>query len=405
MIFWYALRAMLTPKGLFNLSTLLSVLSLSIGVATLVTVMSLVRGYERALESSVFDVIGHIQLSTPPFPIYDPLREIEKLKEDLSIKDFKASAYVSKEALIVKNGLLQGIHLEGLDAQTYFEVSHVGRRKVSGIFDLERAYEVQGVYLGQGVAQSLNVEVGDRVNILVPFTDIKNGIRRRVQAYEVLGTLDLGKYEYNNRYVLMEARRARELLEYTDQAASGLRLRFSTPEKALEFQDEIIEKGLPFKTQSWKDVNLSLFEAIKIEKVIIFLILCIMLVIGAFNLSTSLFLSVYKKSSDISILRTLGLTSQKIARIFIIQGLSIGLGGFILGLALGLFMIQILNKVISSQIFLPPEVYKLNTLQLQPHSSDMILILGASLLICFVATLIPSYRQSHSPLAEGLAHE
>ena len=207
---------MLTSRGLFNLSTVLCFVSLSMGVATLITVMSLVRGYENALKSSVFDVIGHMQVSTPPVPIYNPKKATEELRKELSIKDFKVSAYVSKEALIVKKGVLQGVHLEGLDAETYSEVSDVGRRKVSGEFDLERAYEVYGVFLGQGVAQILNVKVGDQVSLLAPFTDMKNGIRRKVQAYEVLGTLDLGKYEYNNRYVLMEARRARELFEYMD---------------------------------------------------------------------------------------------------------------------------------------------------------------------------------------------
>ena len=396
---------MLTSRGLFNLSTVLCFVSLSMGVATLITVMSLVRGYENALKSSVFDVIGHMQVSTPPVPIYNPKKETEELRKELSIKDFKASAYVSKEALIVKKGVLQGVHLEGLDAETYSEVSDVGRRTVSGEFDLERAYEVYGVFLGQGVAQILNVKVGDQVSLLAPFTDMKNGIRRKVQAYKVLGTLDLGKYEYNNRYVLMEARRARELFEYMDGAASGLRLRFSTPEEALIAQNEIIEKGLSLRTQTWRDTNLSLFEAIKIEKVIIFLILCIMIIIGAFNLSTSLFLNVYKKSSDISILRTLGLTSRKVSQIFVIQGVFIGCVGYIFGALLGLLVIQILNGVISSKFFLPPEVYKLNTLQLQLHVLDMTLIFLASLFICFIATLSPSRRNSHYPPAIGLTYD
>jgi lipoprotein-releasing system permease protein len=405
MIFWYAYRTLTTSKGLFNLSTVLSLLSLSLGIATLITVMSLVSGYERALKSSVFDVVGHILISKSPVAIYSPREEIETLKKNLSIKNFSYSPYIQKEALAVHKGQIQGVLIEGLEARTYKKVSGIDRRLVSGTLDLKTALSENGIYIGVGLAEMFNLKIGDRLNIVVPFSDFTYGIRRTVKNFKVLGFLDLGKYEYNNRYILTEIQNTRDLFEFTASATSGLRLKFSDPEQALKVQSQIIDKNLPYVSQTWKDTNLSLFEAIKIERVIIFLILSIMVIIGAFNLSTGLFLSVYKKTADISVLRALGLKSSDVSLIFIFQGLIIGVAGFILGTFLAYFLIQGLNYILSSGLFLPPEVYKLNKLSLHMSINELGVIFVVLLMMCLLATLSPARRNSKLQPAEGLKYD
>lgn len=405
MIFWYATRTLTTSRGLFNLSTLLSLISLGIGIATLITVMALVSGYEKALKSSVFDVVGHILVTKSPLPVYDVQEEVDNLKQNLSIKDFQYSPYLQKEALVVSRGQIQGVIVEGLDAKTFANVSNIGKRITSGVFDLQKAKDEQGVYLGKGIGEEFNLKVGDRVNIVVPFSDLNFGIRRTVKNFKIFGFLDLGKYEYNNRYVLTELKNARELFEFSESASSGLRLKFKDPKQAIKFQNEIIEHNLPYSSQTWKDTNLSLFEAIKIERVIIFLILCILVIIGAFNLSTGLFLSVYKKTADVSVLRSLGLSVNGIAGIFVIQGMVIGVAGFIFGVILGYVMIVILNLVLASGLFLPPEVYKLNSLVLEMNAKDLVFIFFASMLICFVSTISPARRNYKLKPSEGLRYD
>lgn len=405
MIFWYAKRTLTTSRGLFNLSTLLSLVSLAIGIATLITVMALVNGYEKALKSSVFDVVGHVLITKSPIPIYKIKEEVNNLKKNLSIKDFKYSPYVQKEALVVSKGKIQGVVVEGLDYKSFQEVSNLKNRIVKGQFDLKKALDMQGVYVGKGIAEEFGLKLGDKINVVVPFSDFNFGIRRTVQSYTVLGFLDLGKYEYNNRYVLTEIQNARKLFEFSETASSGLRLKFKDPKLAIKFQNEIIEKNLTYSVQTWKDTNLSLFEAIKIERVIIFLILCIMVIIGAFNLTTGLFLSVYKKTADISVLRSLGLRSKQVAGIFIIQGMIIGTVGFVIGCVLGWVMILILNLVLASGIFLPPEVYKLNSLVLEINPRDLVFIFLASMIICFVSTLSPASRNFKLKPAEGLKYD
>jgi lipoprotein-releasing system permease protein len=405
MIYWYATRTLTTARGLFNLSTLLSLVSLAIGIATLITVMALVNGYEKALKSSVFDVVGHILITKSPVPIYNPNQEVQKLKENLSIKDFEFSPYVQKEALAVHRGQIQGVVIEGLDYRTFNKVSNIKNRIIEGTLDLKKALDEQGVYLGKGLGEEFGLSVGDKINIVVPFTDYDFGIRRTVQSFTIFGFLDLGKYEYNNRYVLTEINNARKLFEFSDSASSGLRLKFKDPKLAIKFQNEIIEKNLSYSAQTWKDTNLSLFEAIKIERVIIFLILCIMVVIGAFNLSTGLFLSVYKKTVDMSVLRSLGLRARQVVAIFMIQGMIIGVVGFIFGCGLGYLMIYVLNHILASGLFLPPEVYKLNSLILEVNPKDLIFIFFAAMAICFAATISPASRNFKLKPAEGLKYD
>lgn len=405
MIFWYAYRTLTTSKGLFNLSTLLSLISLSLGIATLITVMALVSGYEKALKSSVFDVVGHILITKSPIPIYNANEEVLELKKSLSHKDFQYSPYVQKEALIVSRGKIQGVFVEGLDYKTYKKVSGMDRRITSGVLDLKKALEEPGVYLGKGLQDQFKLKVGDKINIVVPFSDFTFGIRRTVKSFKVLGFLDLGKYEYNNRYVLTEIQNARQVFEFTESASSGLRLKFKDPKMALLVQSEIIDKNLPYSSQTWKDTNLSLFEAIKIEKVIIFFILCIMVVIGAFNLSTGLFLSVYKKTAEISVLRSLGLPARSVALIFVFQGMIIGFVGFVMGSLLGYVMIKMLNVILSSGLFLPPEVYKLNSLILEIKLTDLIYIFIASMFICFMSTISPARRNFRLKPSEGLKYD
>lgn len=405
MIFWYAYRTLTTSKGLFNLSTLLSLISLSLGIATLITVMALVSGYEKALKSSVFDVVGHILITKSPIPIYNASEEVLELKKNLSQKDFQYSPYVQKEALIVSRGKIQGVLVEGLDYKTYKKVSGMDQRITFGVLDLKKALDEPGVYLGKGLQDQFKLKVGDKINIVVPFSDFTFGIRRTVKSFKVLGFLDLGKYEYNNRYVLTEIQNARQVFEFTESASSGLRLKFKDPKMALLVQSEIIDKNLPYSSQTWKDTNLSLFEAIKIEKVIIFFILCIMVVIGAFNLSTGLFLSVYKKTAEISVLRSLGLPVSSVALIFVFQGMIIGFVGFIMGSLLGYLMIKFLNIILSSGLFLPPEVYKLNSLILEIKFTDLIYIFIASMFICFISTISPARRNFRLKPSEGLKYD
>ena len=405
MIYWYASRTLTTSRGLFNLSTLLSLISLAIGIATLITVMALASGYEKALKSSVFDVVGHMLITKAPIPVYDVKQEVESLKKSISVQDFSYSPYVQKEALVVSRGRIQGVVVEGLDMSTYKNVSNIDRRVQSGVLDLKLALEKPGIYVGKGLGEEFDLKINDKINIVVPFSDYNFGIRRTVQSFTVLGFLDLGKYEYNNRYVLTEIQNARKLFEFSDSASSGLRLKFKDPKLALSVQNEVIDKNLPYSAQTWKDTNLSLFEAIKIERVIIFFILCIMIVIGAFNLSTGLFLSVYKKTADMSVLRSLGLRAREVALIFVIQGLIIGLVGFVLGILLGFTMLQVLNYVLASGLFLPPEVYKLNALVLQMNPRDLIYIFLASMLICLVATINPARKIYKLKPSEGLRYD
>lgn len=403
----YALRTITARRSFFNLSTLFSVLSLALGVATLMTAMALINGYEKALKSSVFDAFGHMVLTNSAVPIYGADAEIERINNVIQIPEgTQYSAFVHKEVLAVNQGKLIGALIEGLDLQTYKQVSAIDQRVVQGgPLDLEKAAAVQGSYIGQGLAKTLNIDVGDSLTVVLPFSDEEGNLHRKAQRLEVLGLLDLGKYEFNNRYILMDITSARKFIGFSETASTGLRFKFKQPDFAQKFQTQIMTSEFPYLTQTWKETHSSLFEAIKFEKVVLFLILSIMVIVAAFNLTTGLYLNVYKKTMDVSVLRTLGLKARQVYAIFVIQGLYICLWGYVLGIVFGYVLIFALNFILSSGLFLPPEVYKLNTLVIEPNVWDLVLILVASIVICFVATLSPASKSIQLQPAEGLRYE
>lgn len=407
MILWYALKTIAARRAIFNLSTLFSVLSLALGVATLMAGMSIVNGYERALKSSVFDAFGHFILTNASLPIYDVEKEIQKIQEVVELPTgARYSAFVHKEVLAVNKGRLVGALIEGLDPSTYGLVSGIEKRVIEGgPMDLEVVSRDKGAYLGKDLAKTLGVQVGEHFSVVLPFSDPDGQLRRKIQRLKVLGLLDLGQYEYNNRYILMDIASAREFIGFSSLASTGIRFKFKNPDLAEDFQRQIMASDFSYLTQTWKATNSSLFEALKFERLVLFLVLSIMTIVAAFNLTTGLYLNVFKKTTDVSILRTLGLTARQIYFIFTLQGLCIGLGGYVAGVALGALLILALNAVLVSGLFLPPEVYQLNALVILPSSLDLIYILLASLCICFVATLSPALKSVQLQPAEGLRYD
>lgn len=407
MILWYALKTISSRKAVFNLSTFFSVVSLALGVATLMAGMSIVNGYERALKSSVYDAFGHFVLTNASLPIYDVEAEVQKIQEVVNLpKGAQYSAFVHKEVLAVNKGKLVGALIEGLDPKTYQQVSGIGKRLISGgPMDMESVASKEGAYIGKGLAQSLGVKVGETFSIVFPFSDQDGQLRRKIRRLNILGLLDLGQYDYNNRYILLDIATARDFIGFSSLASTGIRFKFADPYSADQLQRDLMGTDFSYLTQTWKATNTSLFEALKFERVVLFLVLSIMTVVAAFNLTTGLYLSVFKKTMDVSILRALGLNARGIYFIFTIQGLFIGFCGYLCGILLGFLLIGLLNGILASGLFLPPEVYQLNTLMIMPSAMDLFYILIASLLICFVATLSPALKSVQLQPAEGLKYD
>lgn len=398
---------MSSRRAFFNLSTLFSVVSLALGVGTLMTGMALVNGYEKALRSSVFDVFGHFVMTNSSLPIYDVDAEIKNIEEVIAIpKGSKYSPFIHKEILAVNKGKLVGALIEGLDPESYKEVSGIGKRIIAGgPVDINIAAENEGPYIGKGLADTLEVAIGDSFTIVFPFSDSEGQLRRKTKRLMVLGLLDLGQYDYNNRYILMDIASARDFIGFSSMASTGLRFKFKDPDQADLFQRDIMASDFGYLTQTWRATNSSLFEALKFEKVVLFLVLSIMIIVAAFNLTTGLYLNVFRKTMDMSVLRTLGLKSKQIYLIFTIQGLYIGIWGYFLGVIFGLAMIALLNAILASGLFMPPEVYQLNSLTIVPSALDLFFILIASLIICFVATLSPALKSIQLQPAEGLRYD
>jgi lipoprotein-releasing system permease protein len=221
----------------------------------------------------------------------------------------------------------------------------------------------------------------------------------------VVGILDLGKYEYDERYILTHLRTVQDLVGIED-GVSGLRLSVRDENLAPAISSRISnDLGYPFWSKDWMMVNQNLFRAVKLEKIVIFFVVLIMVIAASFNISITLYVNVLRRYTDISILKTLGMKSRDIVKIFTLHGLYIGLLGALLGVGLGLVLCLAFAWLQQHWQLLPGEVYKLNQFSYELRWWDMSLILLAAMAICFLATLAPALRGARLNPVEGLRYE
>ena len=259
--------------------------------------------------------------------------------------------------------------------------------------------------VGKELAKKFLLEVGSIFQAVIPRASANSAtaFSPRSQKYRVSGILDLGKYDFNERTIVVTARSAQDLAGI-GRAYSGLRIKISNPEDARKESFKLTSAfGAPYWTKDWLEVSKNFFSAIELEKIVIFIVMLSIIVVASFNVASSLFVNVMRRFADISILRTLGATQKFIIRLFVAQGLLVGFVGCIVGMALGVGLALIVAK--SAWVYVPAEIYKFDHLPVEFRLQDMGLIMGSSLLICFLATLDPARRGARMNPVEGLRYE
>ena len=404
--FWLVWKYLKKKKTFFNLTTILSIFGMMIGVASMVVAMAVISGYETTLKRSVIDVMGHlfvIKRGSYKKGAEDVLEAVRPLA-----KGIKATTpFVVVDAAIAHNKKLTGVVIQGVDSETIHKVLRLKNRVIEGKFDLSPQDEIAGALIGQGIAKRFELEVGEVFRMVMPIGDQydSESFRPRLKKFVVNGVLDIGRHDFNNRYVITEMSDAQEFAGIGDRV-TGYRFRFHEDDQAPAANFRIAnELGFQYFSRSWLDIESNLFEAAKIEKVAIFFVLLVMIIAACFNISSTLFVSVLRRYSDISILKAMGAQKKLIIKIFTFQGLIIGVVGTLMGFALGLLAcygflyLQEHFGVISGQ------VYKVNKIQVELRSFDFIAIFVASMIICFISTLAPALRGARMIPTEGLHYE
>lgn len=398
----------MSRQTLFGGSAPLSILGLILGVAALVASMAVMSGFESTLKKAMSEVSGHAQVvKRSRFP--DDWKELEdriKLAEPTLVS---SSRFVFIEAVLANKGKISGVLLQGVDTERVNQVLNLQTRLTSGSEDLSSSAtsEAPLALIGKGLATKMELQVGDRFRIVVPVADAvdPSKFQRRVGAFQVQGILDLGKYEWNERFIISDLKAAQSIAEIGDRY-SGLLLRFEDVNHARTASFNLSQVlGSPYWVRDWRDSNENLFEAVEVERPGIFLVVLIITLVAAFNVSATLFVNVVRRYKDIAILKTIGLSQKDIVKIFAFQGLFLGGIGIFFGFLLG-FVLCLLFAVAQSRLgLIAGEVYRLDSIELNIRFVDSLAICVATLLICFIATLAPARRGGKLNPVQGLRNE
>ncbi|WP_413944452.1 FtsX-like permease family protein [Bdellovibrio sp. HCB-162] len=403
---WISWRLLISRNTLFGGSTPLSLLGLVLGVAALVASMAVMSGFESTLKKAMADVSGHAQvMKRSRFP--DDWKELEDRIRKAEPTLVSSSRFVFIEAVLAHEGKISGILIQGVDTERVNKVLNFKNRVVSGSEDLTQASEVPLALVGKGLANKMGLKVGDKFRVVVPVADSvdPSKFQRRVGQFQVQGILDLGKYEWNERFILADLKAAQSIADIGDRY-SGLLLRFEDVDHARDAAFNLSGVlGSPYWVRDWRDSNENLFEAVQVERPGIFFVVLVITLVAAFNISATLFVNVVRRYKDIAILKTVGFSRKDIIKVFAFQGLFLGAIGIFFGFLLGFILCGLFAFAQSRLGLIAGEVYRLDSIELNIRLVDSIAICIATMLICFIATLAPARRGGRLSPVEGLRNE
>ncbi|HUN56139.1 MAG TPA: lipoprotein-releasing ABC transporter permease subunit [Smithella sp.] len=403
--------------------TFISIFGIFLGVAALIIVLAVMNGFEEDLRTKILGIKSHIELTTD---MTGPMKDYQKVREKIAdIKGVVASTpFIYSQAMIRSSNGVTGVIIRGLDTQSAFQVINLGKIKEGNIEylnkiprDISLNYNSNGalpdgIVIGKEMARTLGVFLYDTITIISPVSiATPMGMVPRMKKFVVVGIFESGFYEYDSTLAYLSLKSCQDFLQMGD-TVTGIDIKVDDIYKADSIARKIQSKlGFPFWTQNWMQMNKNLFSALKLEKHVMFIILSLIVLVAAFNIISALIMIVMEKNKDIAILKSMGATSQSIMKIFIYQGLIIGVIGTALGcvtglaVALNLQTVSIFVEKVFRFKILPGDVYYLSELPSKVNYGDVVIIIVGTLIICFLSTVYPSLRASRTDPAEALRYE
>jgi lipoprotein-releasing system permease protein len=404
---WLVYRFVTSGRGLLNLPSVMSLLGMTLGVASLVVAMGVISGFENTLREAVTDVFGHVLVIRQNQDSTANAATLISQVKHLSPHVQFATPFVQFEGVLAHNQKISGVLIQGLDLNTVDHVLRMRNRVISGEFSFAPKDEAAGVLIGKALQKRFDLKLGDVFRIVLPSPSRESStqFKPKVRSFVLRGVLDLGKNDYDERYIVTDIRTAQDFADLGD-GFSGLRLRLDDEKLAPQVSSLLAQSlGHGFWTMDWIEVNRNLFEAVRIERQVIFFVLLIMVIAASFNISSNLFVSVLQKFSDISVLKAMGCSSRDILRVFTLQGLFFGAVGTGIGLILGFILCLAFLLIQKIWVILPADIYKLDHIGLEIRWVDLLSIVGSAFFICLISTLTPAWRGSKLNPVEGIRYE
>lgn len=405
--YYIALKYLLAKRKqtFISIITIISVAGVTVGVMALIIVLAVMSGFEKELKDRILGATAHVHVTSLDGSIADPFSVAGKVRRIPGVAG--ASPYIFSQMMISSGAGAAGGVLRGVDVATIGEVTRLPKDIVQGSID-SLLRSVPGglpcILLGKELAGNLGVSMGDVVEILVPGGNVTPlGTFPRVTRFRVGGIAESGMYEYDATFAYISFPEAGKLLGM-DERGTGIEVKVADVYAAGAVAARIRSTlGPPFWAKDWMQSNRNLFSALRLEKVVMFVILVLIVMVAAFNIISTLIMIVMEKTRDIAVLMTMGATRKTILRVFALEGLLIGVVGTGLGTALGMFLCDLLRRY--RFIRLPSDVYYISTLPVLLDPANILLVSGSSVLICFLATLYPSIQAARIDPAEAIRYE
>ena len=396
-------------NGFISFISGVSMLGIALGVAALIIVLSVMNGFQKEVRDRMLGVISHIEVFAPGgSALPDLAQTLAEVRQNPQVVG--AAPFIAAQALLARGEDMKGVLVRGIDPALEGGVTDLAAQLKDSVFPKLLSGEF-GVVLGGELARAMGVRAGDVVTLIAPSGQVTPaGVVPRLKQMTVVGTFDSGHFEFDSALVLMHQDEAGRIFRL--EGPTGIRVKLQNLHRAREVATQLVSSlSGDLLVRDWTRQNRTWFAAVQLEKRMMFIILTLIVAVAAFNLVSTLVMTVTDKRADIAILRTLGASPASIMGVFMVQGAMVGVIGTLSGLALGLgvalnidVIVPALERLLNAS-FLPRDIYLISRMPSEPQYADIMPIVVISLVLAFLATLYPSWRASRVNPAEALRYE
>lgn len=395
-----------------SLITLISVAGVALGVMALIIVLAVMTGFEEQLKEKILGTNAHIVVLSSLGAVREYPQVIKKLEGMDGV--VAATPFIYNQVMLSTGKNVSGVVLRGIDVKSDAKVTNLHKSMVEGKLEtLESELgKTPGLVVGKELAKNLGLFLGDTVDVISPMGNITPlGMMPKLNRFRITGIFNTGMFEYDSTLAYVSLKEAQQFLDLGD-VVTGVQLKVRDVYKADQLAQKINrELSPPYHARDWMQMNKNILFALKTEKSVMFIILTLIVLVAAFGIASTLFMVVMEKTRDIAILKSMGATSRSIMRIFVFEGVIIGVLGTAIGVLGGLLValnmesiVTAVQKVTGFELF-SKDIYYLDHFPSQVIPSDVVLISITAVLISFAATLYPSWAASRMAPAEALRYE
>lgn len=389
--------------------SLTSMFGVALGVAALITVLSVMNGFEKELRERILGMTSHAFITGNGSPLTDWKNLQSQIQHQPHLLD--SAPFVEGQAMLSQGNRVRGTLIRGIDPKLEPRVSTIHENIIQGHFNNLKPGGF-GIILGHDLARAMGVRTGDKITLITPHVSpTPAGVIPRLKRLNVVGIFEIGMYEYDSALAIMNIEDAAKLFRIPNQV-TGLRLKLDDVFQAPRITHNIMKTlSTEYRAVDWTYQHANFFRALKTEKTVMFVILLLIVAVAAFNIVSTLIMMVTDKQSDIAILKTLGMTPRDIMAIFMVQGVLIGILGTILGIIGGVSLaLNIANIIASLEAFLgyqflPADVYYISNLPSDLHWNDVTTIGLTAFALSLISTIYPSWKAAQTQPAEALRYD